>query len=118
MQNVITLCVFIWMCVCVCACVLSCFRCVRLFATLWILAHQPPLSVGFSRQEYGSGLPYPPPEDLPDPGMEPVSFTSPTLADRVFTTSASWETECVYICVCMCVYIYIYTLNTCFEHKS
>ena len=47
--------------------------CVRLFATPWIVAHQAPLSMGFSRQEYWSGLPFPSPGDLPDPGMEPVS---------------------------------------------
>ena len=50
----------------VCMCVLSC---VRLFATLW--AHQAPLFMGFSRQEYWSRLPFPPPRDLPDPGIEP-----------------------------------------------
>ena len=42
-------------------------------ATLWTLAHQAPLSMGFSRQEYWSGLPCPPPEDLPDPGIKPWS---------------------------------------------
>ena len=52
---------------------------VRLFATLWTMAHQAPLSKGFSRQEYGSGLPCPPPGDLPDPGIEPTSLTSPAL---------------------------------------
>ena len=54
------------------ACVLSHFNCVRLFVTLWTLAHQPPLSVGFPRQEYWSGLPSPP-GDLPDPRIEPTS---------------------------------------------
>ena len=48
------------------------FNCVRLFVTLWTLAHQPPLSVGFPRQEYWSGLPSPP-GDLPDPRIEPTS---------------------------------------------
>ena len=52
-------------------CVLSRFSCVRLFATPWTVAQQAPLSVEFSRQEYWSGLPYPPPEDLPDLGIEP-----------------------------------------------
>ena len=46
---------------------------VQLFATPWTVAHQAPLSVGFSRQDYWSGLPFPPPGDLPDPGIEPVS---------------------------------------------
>ena len=47
--------------------------CVQLFATLWTVAHQAPLSMGFSRQEYWSGLPFPSPGDLPDPGIEPGS---------------------------------------------
>ena len=46
---------------------------VLLFAILWTIAHQVPLSMGFSRQEYWSGLPFPPPRHLPNPGMEPVS---------------------------------------------
>ena len=55
------------------------------FLTLmpWTVAYQAPLSMGFSRQEYWSGLPCPPPGDLPDPGVEPES---PALAGRVFTT--------------------------------
>ena len=50
-----------------------------------------PLSMGFSRQEHWSGLPCPPPGDLPDPGIEPESLTSPTLAAGFLTTSATWE---------------------------
>ena len=46
---------------------------VRLFATLWTITHQAPLSMGFSGQEYWSGLPFPSPGDLPDPGIEPRS---------------------------------------------
>ena len=46
---------------------------VRLFATPWTVAHQAPLSMGFSRQEYWSGLPFPSPGDIPDPGIEPRS---------------------------------------------
>ena len=46
---------------------------VQLFATLWTVARQAPLSLGFSRQEYWSGLPFPSPEDLPNPGIEPGS---------------------------------------------
>ena len=62
-------------------CVRACwhFGHVRLFVTLWNLAHQAPLSMGFSRQEYWSGLPCPPPGDLLDPGIEPRSLESPTL---------------------------------------
>ena len=55
--------------VCVCVCVKSLSR-VRLFATPWTVAHQTPLSIGFSRQEYWSGLPFPSPGDLPNPGIE------------------------------------------------
>ena len=73
-------------------CMLSRFSHVWLFATLWTAAHQAPLSTGFSRQEYWSGLLCPPPGDLPDPGIEPVSLMSPALAGRLFTTSATWET--------------------------
>ena len=51
---------------------LSRFSHVQLFATLWTVAHQAPLSMGFSRQEYWSGLPFPPPGDPPDPGIEPT----------------------------------------------
>ena len=50
-----------------------------LFVTLWTVAHQAPLSMGFSRQEYWSGVPCPPPGDLPDPGIEPTSPLSPAL---------------------------------------
>ena len=68
-------------------------HCVRLFAALLFVtlrtgAHQAPFSVGFSRQEYWSGLPCPPPRNLPNPRIEPVS---PPLADGLFTTSAAWE---------------------------
>ena len=54
-------------------CVGQSLNCVRLFATPRTLAHQAPLSMGFSRQEYWSGLPFPSPEDLPDPGIKPRS---------------------------------------------
>ena len=58
---------------CMWACVLSSFSHVQLFVTLWIIACQAPLSKGFSRQEYWSGLLCPLPDDLPDPVIEPVS---------------------------------------------
>ena len=54
-------------------------------------ARQAPLSMGFSRQEYWSGLPCSPPGDPPDPGMEPVSLTLPAWASRFFTISTTWE---------------------------
>ena len=66
-----------------CACVLRCFSSVQLSATPWTAAHQAPLSMGFSRQEYWSGLPVPSPENLSNPGIEPESLA---LAGRFFTT--------------------------------
>ena len=59
---------------------------VRLFETPWTAAHQAPLSVEFSRQEYWSGLPFPTPGDLPDPEIKLASLASPALAGRFFTT--------------------------------
>ena len=67
----------------VCA-MLSCFSCIQLFATPWTVAHQAPLSMGFSRQEYWSGLPCLPPGDFPNPGIEPMSLTSP-----------AWQADCL-----------------------
>ena len=55
------------------------------------VASQAPPSMGFSQQEYWSVMPFPPPGDLPDPGIEPASFTSPALAGGFFTTSATWD---------------------------
>ena len=70
---------------------LSRFSYVRLFATPWAVVHQAPLSMEFSRQEYWSGLPFPPPGDFPDLRTDPTSLVSPALAGRFFTTSAIWE---------------------------
>ena len=64
---------------------------VQLFATPWTVAHQAPLSMGFSRQEYWTGLPCPLPGDLSNPGIEPTSLMSPVLVGRFFITSATWE---------------------------
>ena len=96
-------------------------NCVHLFATpwtaacqilwaLWTRAHQAPLSMGFSRQESWSGLPFHPPGDLPDPGIELGALASPALVGEFFTTSATWgaqphsgcliyEMHCVRACV-------------------
>ena len=60
---------------------------VRLFATPWTGARQAPLSIGFFRQEYWSGSPFPPPGDLPNPGIKSISLVSPALAGRFFTTA-------------------------------
>ena len=65
------------------------FSHVQLFTILWTVGHQAPLSMGFSRQEYWSGLPFPPPEDLPNPGIEPASPATPALAGRFFTTNGT-----------------------------
>ena len=72
--------------------VLSHLSHVRLFVTPWTVAYQTPLSMGFSRQEYWSGVPLPP-SGLPDPGIEPSSPVSPTLACGFVTTSATWEAQ-------------------------
>ena len=71
------------------ACVLRCFSRVQLFVTLWTVAHQAPLSMGFSRQEYWSELPCLAPGDFLDPGTE-LSLLSPALAGGFFNTSATW----------------------------
>ena len=74
----------------VCACVLSHFSYVQLFVMLWTVGHKVPVSMGFSRQEYWSGLPFPFSGDLPNPRTEP---TSPSLAGRLFTANAIWEAQ-------------------------
>ena len=66
-------------------------QCVRLFATLWTVAHQALLSMGFSTLGYWSELPCPPPEDFPDPRTEATSLISSALSSRFFTASATWE---------------------------
>ena len=75
---------------CVFLCMLSCSVVADSFAPPWTVACQAPLSMEFSRQEYWSGLPFSPPGDLPDPGTEPMSLMSPTLAGGFFTTGATW----------------------------
>ena len=59
---------------------------VQLFVTPWTVARQRPLSMEFSRQEYWRGLPFLPPGDLPDPGIEPELLVSPALAGGFFTS--------------------------------
>ena len=70
---------------------------VCLFATRWTVAHQAPLSMGFLRQEYWNGLPFPSPGDLPDPGIKPAS---PALAGRFFITEPP-EKPILNIAVCI-----------------
>ena len=74
-----------------CMCVSKSFNCGWLCATLWAAACQAPLSMGFSRQEYLSGLPCRTPGDPSELGIEPESLTYPALASRFFTTSTTWE---------------------------
>ena len=79
---------------CMCAEVLS--R-VRLSAPSWTVACWAPLSMGFSRQEYCNGLPWPPPGHLPDPGIKLASLGFPALASGFFTASATWKAH--FICI-------------------
>ena len=71
-------------------CVLHCFSRVWLFPTLWTVARQAWPSMGFSRQEYWSALPFPPPGGLFNPGIKPRSLLSPALAGGFFTTIATF----------------------------
>ena len=75
-----------------CVCIFSCLVLSDSLATPWTVALQAPLSMEFSRQEYWSGFPFPPPGDLPDPGVEPASLVSPALAGRFLTTAATGTT--------------------------
>ena len=77
---------------------------VLLFVAPWTVACQAPLSMGFSSQEYWSGLSLPLPGDLPHPGTEPTSFASPALAGAFFITVPPWKPH-----MCVCVYICIYS---------
>ena len=69
----------------------SCFSLVQLFGTLWTVACQAPLFMGFSRWKHWSGLLCPPPGDLHNPGIKPASLMSPSLAGGFFTTGSTWE---------------------------
>ena len=66
---------------------------------LWTVAHQAPMSVEFFRQEYWSGLLFPTPGDLLDPGIKPASLVSPALAGGFFTTSATWKGRVCFIAI-------------------
>ena len=70
---------------------LSHFSNIQLFVILWTIGYQPPLSMGFSKQEYWSRLPCPSLGDIPKPGIKPESLASPALAGRFFTTRVTWE---------------------------
>ena len=80
-----------------CACAKSLQLCPTLrFYGLYV-AYQAPLFMRFSRQEYWSVWPCSPPDNLPDPGIKPMSFMSPALAGGFFTTSTTWEAICIHI---------------------
>ena len=85
-----------------CAAVFSHFSHIRLFATLWTVAHHAPLFTGFFRQEYWSGLPFPLPGDLPNPEIKLASFA--LQADSLPLESLGLLLDrCVCVCVCVCV---------------
>ena len=102
-------------------CVLSCFSHIQLFVTIWTVAFQAPLLMGFSQQEYWSGLPFPTPGDLLNPEIKPTSLASPALAGEFFITVPPGKTYmcvCVYVCVCMYVCMYVYTYIYIYAAKS
>ena len=81
---------------------------VQLFAIPWTVAHEAPLSIGLSQQEYWSGLPFPPPGDQPNAGIKPTSPMALTLGGGFFTTSATWEALLhVYVYVYICIYLFL-----------
>ena len=74
------------------------FSCVHLYATLWAIAHQAPMFMGILQERILEWVAMPSSEALPNPGIKPVSLTSPALAGGFFTTSTTWETPCAYVC--------------------
>ena len=86
--------------ICMHVCVLSRFSCVLTLCEPMDCSPPGCPVMGFARQGYWSGLPFPPPRDLPSPGIELASFMSPPLAGGFFTTSATWEAY-VYVYVCI-----------------
>ena len=96
------MCMCVCVCGCVCVCVPSHLSCVQLFVTLWTVACQASLSMGFSRQENWSGLPCPPLGYPPNPGIEPASYASPAFqADSLPLSHRGSLCVCVYVCVCV-----------------
>ena len=95
--------------------------------TLWTVAHQAPLSVGFSRQEHWGMLPCHPPRDLPNPGTEPKSLKSPVVASRFFITGTTWEVPVFHCIYCLhvsssvnghpgCFHFLAFLNSCCYEH--
>ena len=82
--------------------------CVRLLATLWAVVHEAPLSMGFPRQEYWSGLPFLTPGDLLDPGIKPASLVFPALVGGFFTTEPPGKPSEIYnIYVISCIFFFL-----------
>ena len=92
------------------ACVLCSFSCVQLFVTLWTVAHQIPLSLGFSRQQYSGGLSRPPPRYLSDSGIKLASLVAPALQVDSFLLSHMGN-PCVPICLHTHTHIHTHTHN-------
>ena len=92
---------------------------VWLFVTLWTVAHQAPLSMGFSRQEYWSGLPFPSPGDPPDPRIKPVSLASPASSGGFFTTVPAGKllsTEDTNVRKIILVYFFFFWMQAIFKN--
>ena len=98
---------YTYVCVCVCLHAKSLQCRVGLFATLWTVAHQAPLSMGFFGQEYCSGLPFPIPGDLHKPGIKSASLMSLALAGGFLSTHTIWE---AHMCVCVMYISHLYPL--------
>ena len=107
--------IFILQAICMCACGLSHFSCVQLCATLWTVACQTPLSMRFSRQEYWSGLPCPPPGHLPNSGIEPTPLAALTWAGGFLSLVPPGKPR---LSVYMYVFIRKHFMCCTFHHKS
>ena len=92
----------LYTCVCVCVCVCVSYLC--LFVTPWTVAHQAPLSMEFSRQEYWGGLPFPSPGHLPYPGIEPRS--SELQADSLLSEPPGKPTHYIFVVKCLKPFIF------------
>ena len=117
-RNLTCVCVCMNVSVDVCVCMFACVFIEKVlhassglsdcFVTPWTVARQVPLSMGFPRQEYWCGLSFPPPGDLPDPGIESKSLVPPELPCGFFTTAPPGKPHvCVHVCVCMCACMYV-----------
>ena len=88
------------------------FSCVLLYATLWTATCQASLFMEFSRQEYWSGLPSPPPGDYPDPRVEPTSLTSTCIGRCILFHLGHLGSMCVCMCLCLCACVYAQSCPT------